>query len=629
MSDLASNILMVDPPKDLVIQMDRTDIFNWEEGQSVLKKNIFAVICLFCQEHNLSWLEKMSEFLQRNQPRAQILVIYNSENLNQVYSIIKYCKIFRIMLYETIEDLAVNVLYALEAHNQLIQNQQLNTLINDQNEKLKILKSNLEERIQKRQKNLEKSKRRLFSTNKKIQLMHSALIAINQARSINEIEKLLLQAMGLDLELEWLRISFLNKEFFEKLIVTGTKQQALFSSPLFIDKNSMGKIFFARSSEKPFSKEEKQFLIQLSDATSLALDKLVKLEELETLKTQWDATFNAINEPIAITNETYEIIRCNLAFNSLFNKTEESPAVHLQQIGMAAQQLLDLQEDQLVTFEKVYEDEIHIFEVSHHVIPLKNETEEIIKVVFFRDITTQKRLEKQILESSKMAELGTIGSSIAHELNNPLGGMLSYLQLIKMDLNVDSSDYQDIVEMETATRKCKEIVESLLGFARKGNPIDPEPFDLKEVIQQSIKIIDLQTRSKGINVDVELPFEPTLVVGSANQLTQAICNLLQNSIDAISEKIKEHPRYDGQIRLELRKRRSRYEVIISDNGKGIKKEILNKVFNPLFSTKSAGTNSGLGLTIAFQIAIEHKGNLEIFSQPSAGTSAKFSIPSPD
>ena len=68
----------------------------------------------------------------------------------------------------------------------------------------------------------------------------------------------------------------------------------------------------------------------------------------------------------------------------------------------------------------------------------------------------------------------------------------------------------------------QEIVESLLGFARKGNPIDPEPFDLKEVIQQSIKIIDLQTRSKGINVDVELPFEPTLVVGSANQLTQAI-----------------------------------------------------------------------------------------------------------
>src|SRR5690606_2311847 len=126
--------------------------------------------------------------------------------------------------------------------------------------------------------------------------------------------------------------------------------------------------------------------------------------------------------------------------------------------------------------------------------------EPAVFVNLYHDITKQLKMERQIMESTKLAELGTIGSSIAHELNNPLGGILSFTQLIKMDMSPDHPLYPDIVEMEAGVQRCKEIVQNLLGFTRNPNIDQEDDINLWEVMQRALKIVELQTKSLGVEV---------------------------------------------------------------------------------------------------------------------------------
>lgn len=147
-------------------------------------------------------------------------------------------------------------------------------------------------------------------------------------------------------------------------------------------------------------------------------------------------------------------------------------------------------------------------------------------------------MERQILESAKMAELGTIGSSIAHELNNPLGGILSFTQLIKMDMKPEHPMYQDIVEMEKGVQRCKEIVQNLLGFTRDPNFDKESIYPLYEVYDRAFKIIELQFKGEGIKYSLPPPDKSIIVLGHFNLLAQAFKNLLQFFSERITRELK-------------------------------------------------------------------------------------------
>jgi signal transduction histidine kinase len=215
---------------------------------------------------------------------------------------------------------------------------------------------------------------------------------------------------------------------------------------------------------------------------------------------------------------------------------------------------------------------------------------------------------------------------MAHELNNPLGGMLSFLQLIRMDLSQIDPLRPDIVAMEEAALRCRDIILNLLGFARRQELEDMANIDLMEVVHRSIKLIELQSKSKGIQIRLKARTGPLPLKASPNALSQAICNLLQNSIEAIAEKMESEPLFPGEIQIEIHTEGQHYQIRITDNGLGIRSEHLSQVFTPLFTTKDPMTNSGLGLTLAYTIIQEHQGSLEILSQKGSGTSAILSLP---
>lgn len=477
----------------------------------------------------------------------------------------------------------------------------------------------------KREKNQLRSQKRFTNLNLQTEALHKALLAVHSALSVSEIETQLFSALSTALNLNWVRVFLFSNDHLENQL-SRIQGQKLFKAPLTIDSRSLGKLVIARNDNKDFTKGEEESLFQITESVALALDRLAKLDQAETLKLQWDSTFDAISEPLCLTDEKFNIIRTNKAFLNV-TKLKSAQALgnncfsafcgpHAPTQVAPSPTALVIQRIDKGSKEPNY------YEVTTQRIHVAAGTPSIL-MVLFRNVTEQKKIEKQIFESSKMAELGTIGSSIAHDINNPLGGMINFIQLIKMDLKPEHPHYEDILEMEAAGQRCKEIVENLLRFSRRQENVQSEKIDLNDLVRHTLKIIELQTRSLGIQVEAVTPEDKTEIMGQSHLLTQALNYVLQNSFDAVSEKLSSTPGYKGQIKVEVLKNKDQISLTVIDNGVGIQPEVQNKILNPLFSTKNK--KHGLGLTLAFQIVAEHSGRLEIFSQPNVGTTVKISF----
>lgn len=464
-----------------------------------------------------------------------------------------------------------------------------------------------------------------YDSKAQVESLHKALLATHSAQSVAEIQTLLTLIMAKAFDLDWVRVFIHTSEHIEEQL-RRLQDRIFFCTQLKLSSHTLGRIVFARKSKTKFNRSEKLALQQIADSVALAIDLLAKLDQAENLKQQWDSTFDAIFEPLCLTDENFNILRTNKAFLLLVNKK------HGQVTGLSCFSVFCgsntpapvLSSTNAFILDRVSKNTKNTYEVSTQRIRTKLRGKNLLLTIF-RNITNQKKIEKQIFESSKMAELGTIGSSIAHDINNPLGGMLNFLQLIKNDLPQQDALYEDILQMEKAGLRCKEIVETLLRFSRKQEVGAAEPVDLKEVIEHSLKIADLQTRSIGINIQYKPPTESVVVTGHFNLLSQALSHVLQNAFEAVSEKLTQSPRYRGVIRVEIFNAPDGPGVNIIDNGIGITPELQGKILNPMFSTKRKNQNKGLGLTLAYQIIDNLGGQLEIFSQPNVETQVKISF----
>jgi len=513
---------------------------------------------------------------------------------------------------------------ALETVGEQQQSSKLVEMFEDQSQQLRRLSSELEVRVQKRHRSLRKSLRTLEETKTRLETFHSALLGIQRASTILQMEQTLNEALRSSVDIEWVRVRFENQSALNTKLGSNILRVEI---PLAGEK-LRGEVLFGKPEGEKFSSGEVDFLIELTEALALALSRLHKLEQAETLKAQWQATFDSIPHALVLTNNLFEILKMNLAFqqacsrqsfHSLLGKsafkTFFGEDFH-PPVNMASP----------FTFRNVRTGarETEHYEVVGETLGLTIDNQ-AGQLVLLRDITDEIRYERRILEASKLAELGTIGSSIAHELNNPLGGMLSFLQLILMDLKKNEPYYTEIKEMEQAVLRCRDIVQNLLSFARKQDIGEFSAVDLRTVIERSVKLIELQSKSKGIAIAIASG-EPAQIRGNINALSQALCNILQNSIDAISEKIKSDPLFPGKITIRLDRVTSQYQMRVTDNGTGISPENQTQIFNPLFTTRDPGIYSGMGLTTAYTIVSEHHGTLEILSQTGSGTTAIISVP---
>jgi two-component system NtrC family sensor kinase len=212
-------------------------------------------------------------------------------------------------------------------------------------------------------------------------------------------------------------------------------------------------------------------------------------------------------------------------------------------------------------------------------------------------------------------------------LNNPLGGILGYAQFMLEKIKRPEFSPQDfqscakyIESIERESNRCKGIVENLLKFSRRPISTRHDPLDIGEVLQETLSIIGHQLKLKDIAVSIDIKPDLAKVAGVTNQLQQIFANIILNAQQAMPE--------GGQLKITAKNISDTHKVEIEfvDNGCGISEENLTHIFEPFFTTKQKDKGTGLGLSVSYQIIQEHKGNIEVKSQPGKGTTVTISLP---
>jgi len=252
--------------------------------------------------------------------------------------------------------------------------------------------------------------------------------------------------------------------------------------------------------------------------------------------------------------------------------------------------------------------------------------QEVASVGIFTDLRSRLLMEKklqethlQLVSSEKMASLGKLAAGIAHEINNPLGGILIYSSLMMEDLPEEDPKRGDLARIVQETGRCKEIVKSLLEFARQTEP-KKEPTDINRAINDGLFFLVNQALFHNIrivkNLDPFLPF----VRGNSGQLKQVFMNIIVNAAEAM------HGNGNLTIATSLSPDRKTVWIEFADTGEGIPEENLSRIFDPFFTTKDVGKGTGLGLATSYGIVQDHGGTINVRSKVGLGTSFIIGLP---
>ncbi len=240
-------------------------------------------------------------------------------------------------------------------------------------------------------------------------------------------------------------------------------------------------------------------------------------------------------------------------------------------------------------------------------------------IVSVRDITVEKKLEQQIIQSERLAAMGQMIGGFAHELNNPLTGILGMSELLQ-DSQTGQAQHKQLEMLQQQARRAVEIVQNLMYFSRPPAP-GKAAIDLGELVQRTLHLHAYSLRKSNITVDFLRESSIPSVIGDAHQLMQVFLNLILNSEQAMRE-VRDH----GTLRIRLEKRDKSVAVTFQDDGPGIPPDILPNIFDPFYTTKRPGRGTGLGLSICKAILREHNGNVEAASGPGGGAVFTVTLP---
>lgn len=245
-----------------------------------------------------------------------------------------------------------------------------------------------------------------------------------------------------------------------------------------------------------------------------------------------------------------------------------------------------------------------------------NKGELLAMVGIIRDISMQKEIEhhqKQSIQSNKLATIGRLAAGVAHELNNPLGNISLYAQMLLLKTE-DANIKNKLMVIDDEANRAANIVKELLDFARNSE-LKLCNIDINNEISKVLGIMNFQVK----NIKVDTLFEPLpLIIGDSIRIQQVIMNLLTNSIQSITE--------NGEIKITTIAKEKYVEISISDNGCGIPDENIDKIFDPFFTTKDPANGTGLGLSICYGIIERHKGSIQVKTEVDKGTTFTIKLP---
>jgi signal transduction histidine kinase len=250
--------------------------------------------------------------------------------------------------------------------------------------------------------------------------------------------------------------------------------------------------------------------------------------------------------------------------------------------------------------------------------------------------------QKHLIQSEKLAALGTLLSGVAHELNNPLSNISSSCQILLEELEDGDIEYRRelLLQIDEQTVRAQNIVRSLLEFSRH-REFRKEPVPLKDLLMETLRFVRGQVPS-GVSIDIDIPSD-LVIPADKQRLQQALLNLIKNGLEAMGEAGElsirarkhigqgdEHRDMASYLKLKYRGNcplgEAAVDIEVKDTGPGIPADLQTKIFDPFFTTKDVGKGSGLGLFIVHEIIEEHDGCIAVDSEPSRGTAFLIRLP---
>lgn len=236
-----------------------------------------------------------------------------------------------------------------------------------------------------------------------------------------------------------------------------------------------------------------------------------------------------------------------------------------------------------------------------------------------RDRQLREYMHRRLSQSEKLASLGRLAAGVAHEINNPLTGVLTFSHLLLRKTPPGTPDHEDLDVIVRETTRCRKIVKELLDFARETKS-ERQPSDLNKVIRDTVSLVQNQVSFQNVQVETELDGDLPLVPMDTNEMQQVFTNLTLNAAEAMPD--------GGTITIRTSRNSDPNCVMatVTDTGMGIPEENLSKIFDPFFTTKEAGMGTGLGLAVTYGIIQRHEGTIEVESEISKGTTFTIRLP---
>jgi len=371
----------------------------------------------------------------------------------------------------------------------------------------------------------------------------------------------------------------------------------------------------------PFTRIDAEMMRVLGSQALVILENLFLYEAVIESRQRWETTFDAITDGISILDQEFTILRANQALVQMldtsagklagqkcyqvFHCEPGHPAAcpHRRALEEGITQTVEVDEPQLGTT------------LLTSAYPLRDTKGEITGLVHvMKDITQRKRAQEQLIQSEKLAALGRLAASLAHEINNPLQALSSGLRLLKRpDLDEKKrQQYLSIAKREVD--RLIGIVERMIGFYRPSRD-KLLPTDVHTLLDEMLFLAGKKLQHSHITVQREWAGDLPLANAVANQLKQVFLNLIVNAIDAMPD--------GGTLTISTGRTQDELDIYVrfTDTGHGLSPEEASRIFEPFYTTRPQGT--GLGLSISYNIVQQHEGRIEVESQPGRG--ATFTV----
>lgn len=402
-------------------------------------------------------------------------------------------------------------------------------------------------------------------------------------------------------------------------------------APLHYKSATQGLLLIGSSQQSAYTQEELSFVQHLAEQLAISIQNAQLYEEVSRARQGWEATFNAVTDPILLVDTEYNIQLNNhrplpelfpegqppqpgqKCFTTLYGRSSPCPSCPMQA----------LTRDRRPVYRHLETKTGRQLDLSFYPV-LDKERELVAMTIIIKDITEKVQMEAKLMHSARLAAIGEMAAGVAHELNSPMTVVIGTAQLMYAEL-ADNPEYgESLKEVADCGLRCKRIIQNLLTFSRQ-EQVPMEPTNLNREIEKALGLVNYLIDPTQIAIVPKLASDLPSIMANGVQIQQVVTNLLINARDALTEQSNKKI-----IRIEsyLQKDSTQDWVTVSvrDNGTGIARDKLENIFTPFYTSKEATKGTGLGLSVSFGIAQAHGGTLEVESVLGKGSCFTLRLP---